>query len=147
MDDNNDLENSLFLMYFNVTLPDRLMVGQEPLKLLMKVRFLLWQPMKKKIQIFIIHGGMTFKNDKDYLHYLNTREISLPKKAKWNGNDYIEKSLGKNFEIIKPRMPLPENARYRDWKIYFERYIPYLKDNVNFNWRFIGRNFLSKISF
>jgi hypothetical protein len=36
--------------------------------------------MKKKPQIFVIHGGMTFKNRKDYLHYLKTRKIRLAKK-------------------------------------------------------------------
>ena len=36
--------------------------------------------MEKKIQIFIIHGGMTFKNKKDYLRFLKTRKISIEKK-------------------------------------------------------------------
>ena len=35
---------------------------------------------KKKIQIFLIHGGVTFKNKKDYLHFLKTREISIERK-------------------------------------------------------------------
>ncbi|MCX6752036.1 MAG: hypothetical protein NTZ87_00835 [Candidatus Nomurabacteria bacterium] len=85
--------------------------------------------MKKKTQIFIIHGGMTFKNEKDYLHYLKTDEISLEKRVKWTG-EYIDKALGKNFETIKPCMPLQDYAEYRDWKIYFERFFPYLKDDI-----------------
>jgi hypothetical protein len=80
--------------------------------------------MKTKTQIFIIHGGMTFKNDKDYLHFLKTKKISTVKKVRWQ-DDYLDKELGKSFEIIRPRMPLQDNAKYRDWKIWFERYIPY----------------------
>jgi len=84
--------------------------------------------MKKRTQILIVHGGMTFKNDKDYVRYLKTRKISPEKRIRWS-DDYLDKKLGKNFEIIRPRMPLQDNAQYRDWKIYFERHIPYLKNN------------------
>ncbi|PIP24234.1 MAG: hypothetical protein COX35_01800 [Candidatus Nealsonbacteria bacterium CG23_combo_of_CG06-09_8_20_14_all_37_18] len=77
---------------------------------------------KSKIQVLLVHGGMTFKNEKDYLHYLKTKEITTKKKVSWTG-DYLEKSLGKNFEIISPRMPLQDFAKYKDWKIFFERYL------------------------
>jgi hypothetical protein len=78
---------------------------------------------KKKPQIFIIHGGMTFKSHGDYLKFLENREISLAKKISWS-NEYLEEKLGKNFEIIRPHMPLKENAKYYDWKIHFEKYFP-----------------------
>ena len=85
--------------------------------------------MKKKIQIMVIHGGMTFKNKKDYVYFLKNRTISLQKRVNWTG-EYLENSLDKNIEIIRPRMPLQDNALYQDWKIHFERYIPLLNDNV-----------------
>ena len=85
--------------------------------------------MKNKTQIFYIHGGMTFKNRKDYLSYLKNKEISTEKKIRWS-DDYLDKALGKNFEIIRPRMPLQEDAKYEDWKIWFERYIPLLRNNI-----------------
>jgi predicted alpha/beta hydrolase family esterase len=91
----------------------------------------------------MIHGGMTFKNRKDYLHYLKTREISLVKKIKWSG-DGFDKILGKNFEIIKPNMPLPDNAKYDDWKIHFERHFPYLKNNLILIGGSLGGIFLAK---
>ena len=84
--------------------------------------------MKKK-QVFIIHGGMTFKNKSDYLSYLKAKEVTLEKKIYWT-DDYLENTLGKNFEIIRLRMPLPENARYEEWKIYFEKFIPLMNNNV-----------------
>jgi len=99
--------------------------------------------MKTKTQILMVHGGMTFKNQKDYLHYLKTRRVSLEKKVSWGG-DYIDKALGKNFEIIKPRMPLQDNAKYEDWKIYFERFIPLLRDNVILEGGSLGGIFLAK---
>ncbi len=99
--------------------------------------------MKKKIQILYIHGGETFSNEKNYFHYLKTRKISLKKKVKWS-DDYLDKELGKNFEIIRPRMPLQDNAKYRDWKICFESYFPYLKDNIILIGVSLGGIFLAK---
>ncbi len=99
--------------------------------------------MKKKTQILMVHGGMTFKNKKDYLHYLRIKEVSIEKKKKW-AEGYLDKELGKNFEIIRPRMPLSENAKYEDWKIFFERYIPFLRNNVILIGGSLGGIFLAK---
>jgi predicted alpha/beta hydrolase family esterase len=99
--------------------------------------------MKNKTQIFMIHGGMTFKNQKDYLHWLKVRKISIEKKARWDG-DYLDKELGKNFEIIRQRMPLQDNAKYNDWKIYFERHIPLLRNNAILIGSSLGGIFLAK---
>ena len=99
--------------------------------------------MKKKTQILMIHGGMTFKNRKDYLYFLKNREISIEKKVRWS-EDYLDKELGNNFEIIRPRMPLADNAIYEEWKIHFERYFPYLKNNIILIGNSLGGIFLSK---
>ncbi len=102
--------------------------------------------MKKKIKILTVHGGMTFKNEKDYLHYLKTKEVSTKKKIYWSGpaSNYLEKGLGKRFEIISPRMPLQDNAQYRDWKILFERHIPLLRNNFVLVGTSLGGIFLAK---
>lgn len=99
--------------------------------------------MKKKTQILIIHGGTTFKNKKDYLHFLKTRKISIEKKIRWS-DDYLDKKLGKDFEIIRPSMPLKENVKYNEWKIYFERYFPYLRNNIILIGSSLGGIFLAK---
>ena len=99
--------------------------------------------MKKKIQILIIHGGMTFKNKKDYLRYLKTIKSSLERRVRWS-DDYLDKELGKKFEIIRPRMPLQDYAKYNDWKIYFERFVPKLRNNVILIGGSLGGIFLAK---
>lgn len=98
---------------------------------------------KAKQQVFVIHGGMTFKTRRDYLKYLKTRPIRLKKRLSWAG-EYLEKSLGRNFEIIAPRMPLQDFAQYTDWKIHFERFIPYLRKNVILIGSSLGGIFLAK---
>jgi hypothetical protein len=72
---------------------------------------------------------MTFKNNKDYINYLKTKTVYLKDLTWWSG-EYLDKKLGSNYEIIRPKMPNKENAKYEEWKIYFERYFPYLDDNV-----------------
>jgi len=99
--------------------------------------------MKKKIQILMIHGGNTFLKKKDYLNYLKTKKIYIEKKVSWGG-DYFDKELGKSFEIIKPRMPLQDDAKYEDWKVWFERYIPFLRKNVILIGGSLGGIFLAK---
>ena len=86
---------------------------------------------------------MTFKSRKDYLRYLKTREVSIEKRITWAG-DYLEHKLGKNFEIIRPRMPLQDNAKYEEWKINFERYFPKLKNNIILIGASLGGIFLAK---
>lgn len=99
--------------------------------------------MKNKTQILMIHGGMTFKNQKDYLNYLKNKEIKLDKKPRWT-EEYIDSKLGKKFQIIKPRFPLQDNAKYEDWKIWFERYIPLLRNNAILIGGSLGGIFLAK---
>jgi predicted alpha/beta hydrolase family esterase len=99
--------------------------------------------MKKKIKILMVHGGMTFKNEKDYVHYLKTKKVSIEKKVYWAG-EYLEKSLGARFKIIAPRMPLQDNAKYRDWKILFERYLDLLKNKYILIGSSLGGIFLAK---
>lgn len=99
--------------------------------------------MTKKTQIIIIHGGTTFKNKKDYLQYLKTREISIEEKNRWT-DEFLKKKLGNNFEIIKPKMPLKENAKYEEWKIHFERFLPKLKSDIILIGCSLGGIFLAK---
>lgn len=98
---------------------------------------------KKKIQVLLVHGGMTFKNEKDYLHYLKTKKVTTKKKVSWTGG-YLEKELGKKFDIISPRMPLQDYAKYKDWKIFFERYLSLIKNKYILIGSSLGGIFLAK---
>lgn len=97
----------------------------------------------KKSQIFIVHGGMTCKNKRDYLRFLKTRKVSIENRIRWTGG-YLDKKLGKKFEIIRPRMPLQDDAKYKDWKIHFERFFPYLRNDVILIGESLGGIFLAK---
>lgn len=95
-----------------------------------------------KKQIMMIHGGRTFKNEKDYLKYLKSKKVSTKKRPYWEAD--LEEQLKKGFEIIRPRMPLQENAKYRDWKIVFEKYLPFLNEKFILIGSSLGGVFLAK---
>jgi uncharacterized protein len=98
---------------------------------------------ERKTQIVFIHGGATFENDEDYLDYLKNRPISIEPKIKWS-EEYFRDSLGNICNIIKPKMPLKENSRYRDWKIHFERYFDQLNEEIILIGISLGGIFLAK---
>src|SRR3989338_3700278 len=98
---------------------------------------------KSKPQLVFIHGGMTFKNKKSYIKFLKTRELSIEPKITWS-DDYLKKNLGKDFDIIRPKMPLKEDAKYDEWKIHFERHFPILRDNLILIGASLGGIFLAK---
>jgi predicted alpha/beta hydrolase family esterase len=99
--------------------------------------------MKKGTQIVVIHGGMTFKKNKDYLHFLKTRPVSVKPKIRWS-DQYLTKQLGKKFEFIRPRMPAQDNAKYAEWKIHFERHFPYFRNGIILLGSSLGAIFLAK---
>lgn len=86
---------------------------------------------------------MTFKNEKDYFKYLRNRNVSIEKSESW-AVEYLDKKLGKTYDIIRPRMPRSEDAKYKEWQIHFERFIPLLKSGVILIGNSLGGIFLAK---
>ena len=99
--------------------------------------------MRIKRQIFIIHGGSTHSSRKDYLRKLRRRKIYIEPIKIWK-DEFFDKELGKKFQIIRPRMPLSENAKYEDWKIHFDLHLPYLRHNIVLIGWSLGGIFLAK---
>jgi len=98
-----------------------------------------------KQQVLIIRGGETFNNYEDYISYLKNRDISLDKlKIKKGWKNRIESDLGEEFEVFLPEMPNRRNARYLEWKIWFEKIISILDDNLILLGSSLGGIFLAK---
>lgn len=97
----------------------------------------------KKTHVLVIHGGMTFKNEKDFLRYiLKVRGVSTGTRKDWKSA--LQKALGPRFIVSNPRMPLPEWAQYRHWKPYFERFLPLLGRDFILVGNSLGAIFLVK---
>ncbi len=83
--------------------------------------------MKNKKQIIFIHGGYTFGKQGDYIQFLKNYNID-PYKKKFYWINWAKEKLGKNWEVLHPDMPCKQNAKYEEWKIWFEKYLKFIKD-------------------
>ena len=76
-----------------------------------------------KQQILVIHGGTTFDTYGEYLSFLKTARIELDdfRSGKSDWKDNLSKILGKYYDVLQPTFPNKKNAKYLEWKIWFER--------------------------
>jgi predicted alpha/beta hydrolase family esterase len=103
----------------------------------------------KKQQVLYIHGGESFEKHEDFLQRLQMADL-------WHmsGKDYLAGSkkwtttlaedLGAGYEVIMPPMPNKQNAKYQEWKIWFERHFEHLHDGVILIGCSLGAMFLTK---
>jgi uncharacterized protein len=94
--------------------------------------------------IILIHGGSSFKNYQDYLESLQTGRLSTISSyiPSWKDNLY-------NFfinltEVLQPKLPNKDNAKYQEWKIVFERYLPKINPETILIGYSLGGVFLAK---
>ena len=98
-----------------------------------------------KTQIIVIHGGDTFETYDEYLDYLKNYQIEsfdYFKKKGWKSS--LQEKLGENFDVIAPQMPNKTNAKYLEWKIWFDKIIPLLDNEIILLGHSLGGIFLAK---
>lgn len=99
-----------------------------------------------KKQIIVIHGGDTFGTYGEYIQFLKDWQIDFEDyravKSGWKSR--LGSDLGDDFEVIQPNMPNKMNAKYFEWKIWFEKFIPYFESEVVLVGHSLGGIFLAK---
>jgi len=98
-----------------------------------------------KKQILAIHGGEVFNSYEEYLNFLKEYPVDLDRlltKKKWKNN--LQADLGEGWEVLNPQMPNHRNAKYAEWKIWFEKFLPFLRDEVILIGSSLGGIFLAK---
>lgn len=98
-----------------------------------------------KKQIVFIHGGQAFSRYDAFLDYLKTVPIEDPlggSPKRWKHT--LQELLGKEYEVFLPTMPNNENAKYDEWKIWFERHFTFLRDGAILIGHSQGGYFLAK---
>ncbi|OHA90959.1 MAG: hypothetical protein A2832_00020 [Candidatus Zambryskibacteria bacterium RIFCSPHIGHO2_01_FULL_44_22b] len=97
-------------------------------------------------QVVVIHGGDTFETYEKYLRFLRHFDIDLDDyldgKKGWKSN--LQTSLGEEYEVVLPDMPNSFNAKYPEWQIWFEKFIPFLNGGVILVGHSLGGTFLAK---
>lgn len=95
-------------------------------------------------QIVFIHGGNTFETHEEYIAYLKAKEVNLDYLRQKRWKDAVIAELGPDFDVIQLVMPNRSNAQYEEWKLWFEKYIPLLDDNLILIGTSLGGIFLAK---
>lgn len=98
-----------------------------------------------KQQVVVIHGGTAFATYEDYLNFLQHREVTIDyfkPHSDWKGG--LQENLGADFEVLLPSMPNKVNAKYEEWKMWFERVVPFIEDGVILVGHSLGGIFLFK---
>lgn len=93
-----------------------------------------------------IHGGGAFNTYEQYLNALDTCNFRVNDDAaqmRWarNYKKFLDQA---NYELIVPVMPNKHNAKYIEWKIYFEKSFPLLRDGLVLVGHSLGGIFLAK---
>ena len=97
-----------------------------------------------KQQVVVIHGGDTFETYEEYISFLKKQEVDLEYFRKKRWRDHLQDALGDNFEVIAPAMPNKWNAKYEEWKIWFEKLFPFLNDDLILIGHSLGGSFVAK---
>jgi len=95
-------------------------------------------------QVLIIHGGDSFSSYESYLENLRAKEIdydSLKLQKKWK--TWIAEQLPE-IDVLLPTFPNGYNAAYEEWKIYFEKLIPFFGNDTHLIGHSLGAMFLTK---
>lgn len=99
---------------------------------------------KTKYQIIVFHGGDSFNTYNEYLNDLKNSDIDLNrfKSKKWKNS--LGEYLGNKFDVIQPSFPNSSNAKYIEWKIYFEKLLPLLSKEIILLGHSLGAIFILK---
>lgn len=95
-------------------------------------------------QVFVIHGGNAFDRYDDFLKDLKAKEVTLEGLTAKDWKTELTRNLGEDYQVLNPRMPNAQNAKYSEWKIYFEKLVSLMKDEVILVGHSLGAVFLTK---
>lgn len=95
-------------------------------------------------QIVLIHGGSSFDNYERYLNSLRNGSINYERllwAQKWR--EWLAQEIV-DADVLLPNFPNRQNANYDEWKIYFEKLLPLLGDDVQLVGYSLGAMFLAR---
>lgn len=101
--------------------------------------------MESKKQILLIHGGDTHKNYTEFFSSLCNKSVKLEwilSRKDWKNE--LQRQLWDDFLVYAPQMPNKQNAKYKEWKIVFEKIVDKLDNNFILIGHSLGAMFIVK---
>lgn len=85
-----------------------------------------------------------FDTYEEYIADLKASEFDVDDLNSEGWKDGLQAKLGRTYEVIAPKMPNPSNAKYLEWKIWFDKITPLMKDGAVLIGHSLGGIFLAK---
>jgi valyl-tRNA synthetase/predicted alpha/beta hydrolase family esterase len=102
-----------------------------------------WGTNTPKPNLIFLGGGDVFETEQDYKQYLKDSRVRLDSTTTRGWRSQLQADLQPyNIEIIAPRMPSKDNAKYQDWKIIFDKLLPFINPNSILVGHSLGGSFL-----
>lgn len=96
-------------------------------------------------QVIVIHGGTTFQDYDMYLKSLSEKKLDINRfiyRPMWK--ELLQDNLGSEYQVLLPSMPNSTNARYNEWKLWFEHISSLFSNNCILIGHSLGAVFLAK---
>lgn len=99
-----------------------------------------------KQNVILIGGGDSYSDRKDFLKALQTQTMrDLPTDEPYKSwRKWLVEELGEEYRVDIPDMPNKHNAKYDEWRIWFERHLAEVKGEVILIGVSLGAMFLAK---
>ncbi len=99
-----------------------------------------------KQQVVIVHGADSFTSYEAFLKALaeKAKMVELKDFDRKGWKKSFGKSLGDLYEVVLPSMPNGENAKYKEWKIWFDGFFEKFDKDAVFIGHSMGAIFLAK---
>lgn len=95
-------------------------------------------------KVIVIHGGSCYAAYDEYIADLKESKFDPERLTAKGWKDLLPERLGAEFEVLNPEMPNWWNAKYEEWKIWFEKVVEYAKETHVLIGHSLGGIFLSK---
>ena len=95
-------------------------------------------------QIVLVHGGSSFNSYENYLNNLKNSQLHYERllwAQKWR--DWLAQEIV-DADVLLPDFPNKQNAQYEEWKIYFEKLLSLLGNDIQLVGYSLGAMFLAK---
>jgi predicted alpha/beta hydrolase family esterase len=94
-----------------------------------------------KLTTIIIGGGDSYQTQQDYLQALTTFEPRFSDGISYWKTNLITQ-LSDTHNVLIPRMPCVDNAKYTEWKIVFDKVLAATSQDIILVGHSLGANFL-----
>lgn len=100
----------------------------------------------KQQNIILVGGGDSYTKREDFLSALKIQPLrDLPQDKPYKSwKSWLIEELGDDYYFDSPSMPNKDNAKYDEWKIWFERHLSDVQQNVILIGVSLGAMFLAK---